>query len=133
MGCRLRNKPAKATAKLSMRLVADQDPAEVGRQLRAYLDANAPDSIEVDVTELAGARPGIMDRKSAYMAAAVESLRAALAWISRRWPTASADLPATPGRTPCGRLDILSSMPSAFLGPCGPDLQASRHFCYGNR
>ena len=37
--------PAKAMAKISMRLVPDQDPYEVERQLRRYLEEHAPNTI----------------------------------------------------------------------------------------
>ncbi len=37
--------PAYAMAKISCRLVPDQDPADVAAQLRAYLEANAPETV----------------------------------------------------------------------------------------
>jgi acetylornithine deacetylase/succinyl-diaminopimelate desuccinylase-like protein len=45
--------PSQATAKISLRLVPDQDPGEVAEQLRAYLEQNAPDTIrwELDIKQ----------------------------------------------------------------------------------
>lgn len=46
--------PASAMAKLSMRLVPNQDPNEVGEQLRQYLKANAPSSIRWELDQMSG-------------------------------------------------------------------------------
>ncbi|GMV91326.1 MAG: hypothetical protein AMXMBFR82_11040 [Candidatus Hydrogenedentota bacterium] len=67
--------PAKAMAKISMRLVADQEPAEIRDQLCAYLEAKAPNGIEWEVRELVHGKGAIMDRKSAYIQAAMGALR----------------------------------------------------------
>lgn len=45
--------PAYAMAKISMRLVPDQDPAEVHRQLIAYLEAHAPQTIRWELSSMA--------------------------------------------------------------------------------
>lgn len=66
--------PARALAKISMRLVADQDPAEIGDQLRAYMRQHAPKSVTWEVRELSHAPCAIMDRKSGFMRAAVQAL-----------------------------------------------------------
>ncbi|MFL6077844.1 MAG: dipeptidase [Mycobacteriales bacterium] len=42
--------PTDAHAKVSFRLVANQDPIEVAAQFRAYLEANTPAGLEVSVT-----------------------------------------------------------------------------------
>jgi acetylornithine deacetylase/succinyl-diaminopimelate desuccinylase-like protein len=49
--------PARAMAKVSFRLVPDQDPVRVARLLRAHLDEVAPGAVEVEVRELHGGRP----------------------------------------------------------------------------
>jgi len=54
--------PAKAMAKISMRLVPDQDPAEVHRQLLQYLEEKAPQDIRWEVINLAGGVPSISER-----------------------------------------------------------------------
>jgi acetylornithine deacetylase/succinyl-diaminopimelate desuccinylase-like protein len=46
-----------AHAKISFRLVADQDPADVGEAFREYVAARTPDGIEATVTIQAGVRP----------------------------------------------------------------------------
>ncbi|MCL4691685.1 MAG: M20/M25/M40 family metallo-hydrolase, partial [Candidatus Hydrogenedentes bacterium] len=61
--------------KISMRLVADQEPAEIRDQLCAYLEATAPKGIEWEVRELVHGKGAIMDRKSAYIQAAMGALR----------------------------------------------------------
>jgi acetylornithine deacetylase/succinyl-diaminopimelate desuccinylase-like protein len=53
--------PAKAMAKISMRLVPDQDPKEVYQQLLSYLKANAPDTIEWEVIQMTGGPASITD------------------------------------------------------------------------
>ncbi len=66
--------PARAMAKLSMRLVPDQDPFEVEKQLRAYLETHAPNTIRWELRQLSGAGPGMIERDSPYMRAARQAL-----------------------------------------------------------
>jgi acetylornithine deacetylase/succinyl-diaminopimelate desuccinylase-like protein len=54
--------PCTAMAKLSMRLVPDQDPSNVHQQLKAYLEKNAPPTVTWDLIPLAGAFASITDR-----------------------------------------------------------------------
>jgi acetylornithine deacetylase/succinyl-diaminopimelate desuccinylase-like protein len=56
--------PAKAMAKISMRLVPDQDPAEVYQQLLKYLELNAPPTVRWEVEQMAGGFPSIIDRNT---------------------------------------------------------------------
>lgn len=53
--------PAYAMAKISMRLVPDQDPKEVEDGLAAYLKAHAPDTVRWELNSLAGNKPSISD------------------------------------------------------------------------
>ena len=69
--------PAKACAKLSTRLVADQDPAAIYGQLCRYMRENAPNTVTWEVRDLAQGPGAIMDRNSAYMQAACTALEAA--------------------------------------------------------
>ena len=55
--------PAKAMAKLSCRLVPDQDAHEVHKQLVAYMEANAPKTIKWEVKLLNAAPTAIADRE----------------------------------------------------------------------
>lgn len=56
--------PAWAMAKLSMRLVPDQDPKEVHQQLLRYLEQNSPRDIGWEVKSLAGNPASISDRNN---------------------------------------------------------------------
>jgi acetylornithine deacetylase/succinyl-diaminopimelate desuccinylase-like protein len=56
--------PSKAMAKISCRLVPDQDPKQVYQQMLEYLKNNAADTIQYELIELAGAPASISDRNS---------------------------------------------------------------------
>ncbi len=55
--------PARAMAKISMRLVPDQDPEEVHQQLLTYLETHAPLTIRWEVTKMAGGMASVTDRQ----------------------------------------------------------------------
>ncbi len=55
--------PAYAMAKISMRLVPDQDPEEAYQQLRAYLELHAPQTIRWELDRLASSPPSISRRE----------------------------------------------------------------------
>lgn len=54
--------PAKAMAKISCRLVPDQNPHEVHKQLLAYMEANAPKTVKWEVKLLNYGSTAITDR-----------------------------------------------------------------------
>jgi acetylornithine deacetylase/succinyl-diaminopimelate desuccinylase-like protein len=56
--------PAWAMAKISMRLVPDQDPKEVHQQLLKYMEAHAPKDVRWEVTVMAGGPASISDRNN---------------------------------------------------------------------
>ncbi|RME08391.1 MAG: dipeptidase [Anaerolineae bacterium] len=66
--------PSYAMAKISCRLVPNQDPEAVHRQLRQYLEENAPPTIRWELTAMVGSPPSLSDRHSpwnqAYLKAA---------------------------------------------------------------
>jgi len=66
--------PSYAMAKISCRLVPDQDPEEVHQQLLQYMRKYAPETIKWEVIKMVGGRPSISDRNSpwaqAYLKAA---------------------------------------------------------------
>ena len=66
--------PSKAMAKISMRLVPDQDPKEVHQQLLRYLKEHAPETIRWDVVEMHGAPPAITDRHSPGVQAMAQAM-----------------------------------------------------------
>jgi acetylornithine deacetylase/succinyl-diaminopimelate desuccinylase-like protein len=69
--------PSWAMAKLSMRLVPDQDPTEVHKQLIEYLKTKAPKDIRWELTALAGGRASISSRNSKAVIALSDALAAA--------------------------------------------------------
>lgn len=66
--------PSKASAKISMRLVPDQDPNEIAELMEAWLQANVPESMQLEFRMVHGAQPVLIDRQSDAMAAASRAL-----------------------------------------------------------
>ncbi len=66
--------PAWAMAKISMRLVPDQDPEEVHQQLRRYLQEHAPATVRWEVKDLHGAVPSLIPTDSAPVQALAQAL-----------------------------------------------------------
>ncbi len=66
--------PSYAMAKISCRLVPNQDPEEVHQQLRQYLEQHAPQTIRWELDYMVGSPPSLSDRHSpwnqAYLKAA---------------------------------------------------------------
>jgi acetylornithine deacetylase/succinyl-diaminopimelate desuccinylase-like protein len=69
--------PSKAMAKISTRLVPDQDPNQVHESLRAFMEQNAPPGVSWEVDMLGSAVASIIDRDSVEARAAAEALEAA--------------------------------------------------------
>jgi|SRR5271157_511910 len=74
--------PAWAMAKISMRLVPDQDPQEVHQQFLRYLEQNAPRDIRWEVVPMSGGPASISDRNNS----AVKAMEKALASVWGRQP-----------------------------------------------
>lgn len=68
--------PAKALAKLSCRLVANQDPASIRAMLEHYLAEKAPRTVSWELRELSRGPGVLMDRNSDAMNAAAKALKA---------------------------------------------------------
>jgi acetylornithine deacetylase/succinyl-diaminopimelate desuccinylase-like protein len=68
--------PAWAMAKISMRLVPDQDPVEVHQQLRQYLEEHAPGDIRWELNVMAGGPASISDRNNIGVRAMAKALEA---------------------------------------------------------
>jgi succinyl-diaminopimelate desuccinylase len=66
--------PSKASAKLSFRLVPDQTPAEVAKQLEAYVAANTPAGVTAKVVDLHGGPGVVVDPNSRFMKAAEKAV-----------------------------------------------------------
>jgi acetylornithine deacetylase/succinyl-diaminopimelate desuccinylase-like protein len=62
--------PARASAKLSFRLVPDQDPAEIERLFREHIARIAPSPMRVTIRSGHGARPAHLNRRHPAMRAA---------------------------------------------------------------
>src|SRR5687768_1743409 len=62
--------PAKAMAKISMRLVPDQDPDKIADLFESYLKKVAPATVTVNLTRMHGGKPWITGHDSPYVRAA---------------------------------------------------------------
>jgi succinyl-diaminopimelate desuccinylase len=69
--------PAKATARLSFRLVPDQVPLEVDQQLRAYLEAHMPPTVKWELERTVGVPAVITDRNLPAVHAMKDALQTA--------------------------------------------------------
>jgi acetylornithine deacetylase/succinyl-diaminopimelate desuccinylase-like protein len=69
--------PAKAMAKVSCRLVPDQDPAEIEKLMKAHVAKVAPKGVKVSVQHLHGGRPWRAELNGPIYDAARSALRAA--------------------------------------------------------
>ena len=69
--------PSWAMAKLSMRLVPDQDPEDVHKQLLEYLNQTAPKDIRWELTALSGGKPSISSKDSTAVLALSKALESA--------------------------------------------------------
>ncbi|MEZ4699977.1 MAG: dipeptidase [Rhodothermales bacterium] len=66
--------PAKAGAKISMRLVPDQQPDAIVEKIRAYFEANVPTTMKLTFKDLHGGKPVIVDTTHPAMLAAAKAL-----------------------------------------------------------
>ncbi len=66
--------PAKAMAKVSMRLVPDQVPARIHESLIKYMEENAPPTMTWEIEDLSSATPAIIERDSEAVKAASKAL-----------------------------------------------------------
>jgi acetylornithine deacetylase/succinyl-diaminopimelate desuccinylase-like protein len=66
--------PAQAMAKISMRLVPDQDPKQVQQQLISYLEERAPKTVRWELSEHSGSPASISDRHSKEIKALVDAM-----------------------------------------------------------
>jgi acetylornithine deacetylase/succinyl-diaminopimelate desuccinylase-like protein len=69
--------PAAAMAKVSFRLVPDQDPSEVAELLRRHVESRVPPEVEAEVTVLHGGRPWRARPEGRFFEAARGALEAA--------------------------------------------------------
>ncbi len=62
--------PALSMAKVSMRLVPNQDPDKIAKLFEAYVEKVAPGTVELKLTRLHGGKPWMADFDSPYIRAA---------------------------------------------------------------
>jgi acetylornithine deacetylase/succinyl-diaminopimelate desuccinylase-like protein len=67
--------PAKAMAKVSMRLVAHQDPAEIMDAVEAHLRSVTPPGVRLEVTRMQGGKPWMTPRDHPVMLAAGRAMQ----------------------------------------------------------
>lgn len=65
--------PSEAHAKISCRLVPDQDPAQIGSKLETYLRQLAPQTVEIDLKTKQHAPATLVDLNAPQMQAAVQA------------------------------------------------------------
>jgi acetylornithine deacetylase/succinyl-diaminopimelate desuccinylase-like protein len=65
--------PAEARAKISMRLVPDQDPSKIVRLVTDFLRSVAPDTVRVDCLTHHASKPVLLSRDGAHVRAAVRA------------------------------------------------------------
>lgn len=65
--------PSMAHAKVSMRLVPDQDPREIERLFRSYVQEVVPSSVRVKMTNLGAVHPSIIDYDTDAVHSAMEA------------------------------------------------------------
>jgi len=68
--------PAKASAKISFRLVPKQSPKRVAKQLREFVTSNTPEGIRIEVVDLHGGPGVVVNPHSPYIAAAQQAIAA---------------------------------------------------------
>jgi acetylornithine deacetylase/succinyl-diaminopimelate desuccinylase-like protein len=101
--------PARASAKVSMRLVPDQNPDELFPKFEAYVKKLAPPSVTVEVKNLHGAQPFITDPDHPALDAARRAL-------SRAW-TKPAALVREGGSIPVSTtFQKTHNLPMIFMG-----------------
>ncbi|MHB1170611.1 MAG: dipeptidase [Longimicrobiales bacterium] len=69
--------PSKAMAKVSCRLVPDQDPKKIAEQFRAHVEKHTPDGVKVDIAYLHGGRPWRAKLEGRLVEAAAAALESA--------------------------------------------------------
>lgn len=66
--------PSWGGAKVSMRLVPDQEPKKIAEMFTAYVQAIAPQGVTVEVTELHGADPVVVEAEGPVVDAAMDAM-----------------------------------------------------------
>ena len=67
--------PSWAAAKISFRLVPNQDPKTVSLQLREFIDKHTPPGVRVEIIDLHGGRGVMVNPNSKFMKGAMQAVR----------------------------------------------------------
>lgn len=67
--------PAVASAKVSMRIVPDMQPDEIGAAFKSFVESLAPPCVKVDVNVMSGSPGMVVSTDNAFMRAAAEALQ----------------------------------------------------------
>ena len=106
--------PAHAHAKISCRLVADQDPARIFELVRDHILAIAPPGVRTSVRSLGGGHPSLMPMDHPATQAAARALEATFG----RAPLFTREGGSIPV---CASFDRLLGLPVVLLGFTNPD------------
>ena len=110
---------SRAIAQVTVRLVPDQDPEQIGAALERLLREAAPDGSELDVS-LAGGPPGVLAREGPVLQAGLEALERAFG----RRPLVvrtGGSLPIVPALAAAGIPTILAGMATPDSNTHSPD------------
>jgi acetylornithine deacetylase/succinyl-diaminopimelate desuccinylase-like protein len=66
--------PAVSMAKVSMRLVPDQDPKKIGDLFEAYIEKTAPKTVDVKLTRMHGGKPWMTSFDNPFVQAAARAI-----------------------------------------------------------
>jgi acetylornithine deacetylase/succinyl-diaminopimelate desuccinylase-like protein len=69
--------PAVAMAKVSMRLVPNQDPKKIGELFEKYVQKVTPKTVDLKITRMHGGKPWVTDFNSSYVQAAARAIEQA--------------------------------------------------------
>ncbi len=65
--------PSKAAAKISMRLVPNQDPKKIAKAFTKYIKELAPKSVKVEIIDMHGGRPAVVPLDDPFLQAAARA------------------------------------------------------------
>lgn len=105
--------PSQASAKLSMRLAPDQDPAEVADQLRQYLHRHTPATVQWELINMGGGPAVVTERNSP----AVQALEAAMYVVWGRPPLFRREGGSIPAVAEMQRILDIDSVMTGFSLP----------------
>lgn len=109
--------PAKAMAKVSMRLVADQDPERIADLFEQHLRSNAPAGVQLTVTRMHGGKPWSAPREHPILQAAARAMTRAFG-RETVFIREGGSIPLV------GTLDDLFGVPTVLMGFGLPDENA---------